>query len=132
MRREQLFESIGQYSDLLIMQIDEWKSGLLTKAKENCIGEQNVNECKARLGQLNLMFDSLVIDNIQMEEITNQKASKELEKLLKAMAEEYRRELLGKKTFELKTGDIKMEEVFGTLQMGEVSLEMQVILLMSI
>jgi len=51
---------------------------------------------------------------------------------LKSMAEEYRRELLGKKTFELKTGDIKMEEVFGTLQLGEISLEMQVILLMSI
>jgi len=41
LRREQLFESIGQYSDPLIKQIDEWKSGLLTKAKENCtmIGE---------------------------------------------------------------------------------------------
>ncbi len=120
MRREQLFESIGQYSERLVMQIDEWKSGLLTKAKQNCnrIGEQKVKECKARLGQLNMMFETHEIDNIKMEEIVNQKASKELEKLLKSIAREHKRELLEGKRFELKTHDIKMEEVFGTLQMG--------------
>jgi len=31
LKREELFESIGQYSDLLVMQIDKWKSGLLTR-----------------------------------------------------------------------------------------------------
>ena len=100
LRREQLFESIGQYSERLVMQIDEWKSGLLTKAKKNCtrIGEQKVKECKARLGQLNLMFETLEIDNTKMEEILNLKASKDLEKLLKSIAEEHRRELLEGKT----------------------------------
>jgi len=131
LRREHLFESIGQYSERLVMQIDEWKSGLLTKAKKysNRIGEKKVEECKARLGQLNLMFETLEIDNIKMKEILNQKASKDLEKLLKSIAEEHKRELLEGKRFELKTHDIKMEEVFGTLKMGQVSLQMEVILL---
>ena len=75
------------------------------------------------------MFASLEIDNIKMEEITNQKESKELSELLKEMAKEYGEEILGGKTFELKTNDIKMEEVFGTLQMQEGSLPIRVILL---
>jgi len=131
LRREQLFESIGQYSERLVMQIDEWKSGLLTKAKENYtrIGEQKVEECKARLGQLNLMFETLEIDNMKSEEILNQKASKELEKLIKSIAEVHKRELLEGKTYGLKTHDIKMEEVFGTLKMGQVSFQMEVMLL---
>ncbi len=39
---------------------------------------------------------------------------------MKPMAEEYRRDLLGEKTFELTTNDIKMEVVFGTLHMEEM------------
>jgi len=66
---------------------------------------------------------------MKMEEILNQKASKELEKLLKSIAEEHKRELLEGKRFELKTHDIKMEEVFGTMKMGQVSLHMEVKLL---
>jgi len=133
LRRERLFESIGLHSDLMIQQIEEWKSGLLTKAKENGtrIDEERTEECKARLGQLNSMFASLEIDNIKMEEITHQKKSKELSGLLKRIAEEYKEEILEGKTFELKTNDIKMEEVFGTLQMEEVSLQMGVMLLAS-
>jgi len=117
LRREQLFESIGQYSDLLVMQIDEWKSGLLAKAKENSkrVAEKKFKECKARLGQLNSMFESLEIDDKKLEEIMYKKASKELAELLKPMAGEYRRELLEGKTIDVKTQDIKMEEVFGTL-----------------
>jgi len=133
LRRERLFESIGLHSDLMITQIEEWKSGVLTRAKENGtrINKERAEECKARLGQLNSMFASLEIDNIKMDEITHPKKSKELEELLKQMAEEYKGEILGGKTFELKTNDIKMEEVFGTLQMGEDSLQMEVILLLS-
>jgi len=130
LRREQLFESIGKYSDLLVQQIDEWKSGLLTRAKENGkrVGEEKFEECKAKLGQLNSMFESLEIDNFKMEEMMNQKMSKELAELLKPMAEEYTRELLGRKTFELIIKYIKMEEVFGTLQMEDDSLRMEVTL----
>ena len=79
--------------------------------------------------KLNSMFASLEIDNIKMEEITNQKESKELSELLKEMAKEYEEEILGGKTFELKAKDIKMEEVFGTLQMQEGSLPIRVMLL---
>ena len=35
LRRERLFESIGLHSELMVQQIGEWKSGLLTRAKEN-------------------------------------------------------------------------------------------------
>jgi len=117
LRRKQLFETIGNYSDLLVQQIDEWKSVLLTRAKENGtrVDEEKLEECKARLGQLNSMIESLEFNNIKMEEIMSQEAFKELAELLKPMAEEYR-----KNTFKLKTNDIKMEEVFGTLQVEEV------------
>ncbi len=118
MRREQLFESIGQYSDLLVMQIEEWKSEVLTSAKENGtrVNKERAEECKARLGRLNSMFASLEIDNIKMEEITYQKKSKELKELLNQMAEEYKGETLRGETFELWTNDIKMGRVFGTLE----------------
>jgi len=131
LRRERLFESIRLHSDLIVTQIEEWKSGVLTRAKENGtrINKERAEECKERLGQLNSMFASLEIDNIKMDEITHPKKSKELEELLKQMAEEYKGEILGGKTFELKTNDIKMEEVFGTLQMGEFSLQMEVLLI---
>jgi len=131
LRKERLFESIALHSELMIKQIEEWKSEVLTRVKENDtrINEKRADECKERLGQLNSMFASLEIDNIKMEEITYQKESKKLEELLKRMAEEYKGEMLGGKTFELKTNNIKMEEVFGTLQMGEVSLKIEVILL---
>ena len=96
LRRERLFESIGLHSDLMVQQIGEWKSGLLTRAKENStrIDEERTKECKARLNKLNSMFASLDIDNIKMEEITNQKESKELSELLKEMAKEYEEEIL--------------------------------------
>ncbi len=71
LRREQLFERIGNYSDELIQQIDVWKSKLLAKAKENGtkVAENKLKECKARLNHLNSIFESLAIDKIKMEEI---------------------------------------------------------------
>jgi len=133
LRREQLFESIGKYSTLLVMQIDEWKSGLLAKANENGtrVAEEKLKDCKAKLSQLNLMFESMEIDNFKMEEIMSKKAPTELAELLIPIAEEYRRELLGWRTFELKTKDIRMEEVFGKLQMQDVSLQIKVMLFMN-
>jgi len=124
LRRELLFESIGNYSDLFVQQIDEWKSKLLAKAKENGtrVAEEKLIKCKAKLGQLNSIFESLAIDNIKMEEIMNQKRSKELGELLKQVTRQYKTELLGRETLELKTHDIKMEEMFGTLQMEAISL----------
>jgi len=96
LRRERLFESIGLHSDLMVQQIEEWKSGLLTRAKENGtrIDEERTEECKARLSKLNSMFASLEIDNTKMEEITYQNESKELLELLKQIAEEYKREIM--------------------------------------
>ncbi len=124
LRREQLFERIGNYSDELIQQIDVWKSKLLAKAKENGtkVAENKLKECKTRLNQLNSIFESLAFENIKMEEIMSQKKSKELAELLKQVMRQNKRELLGRETLELKTHDIKMEKVFGTLQMEAISL----------
>jgi len=124
LRREQLFERIGNYSDELIQQIDVWKSKLLAKAKENGtkVAENKLKECKTRLNQLNSIFESLAFENIKMEEIMSQKKSKELAELLKQVMRQNKRELLGRETLELKAHDIKMEEVFGTLQMEAISL----------
>ena len=125
LRRERLFESIGQQSDLLIQKIDAWKRGLLTKTTENdtSIVEEKTIECKKRLDQLNLMFESLKIDNNKLEEIASQKESKALAKLLKQIAGEYRRALIGRKMLVLKTNDIEMEKVFGMLRIEELSKE---------
>ncbi len=103
LRREQLFDTIRQYSNLLVLQINEWKRGLLTRAKEegSMVAEEKLKMCKVRLGQLNSMFE-----NFNMEEIKCKKKSTELAELLKSISEEYRRELLGRKTFELRTKDI--------------------------
>jgi len=124
LRREQLFERIGNYSDELIQQIDVWKSKLLAKAKENGtkVAENKLKECKTRLNQLNSIFESLAFENIKMEEIMSQKKSKELAELLKQVMRQNKRELLGRETLELKAHDIKMEEVFGMLQMEAISL----------
>jgi len=127
LRREQLFDTIRQYSNLLVLQINEWKRGLLTRAKEegSMVAEEKLKMCKVRLGQLNSMFE-----NFNLEEIKSKKKSKELAEQLKSISEEYRRELLGRKTFELRTKDIKMEEVFGTLKIEDVSLQIEVKILL--
>jgi len=124
LRREELFETIRQYSNLLVLQIDEWKSGLLTRAKGKgtIVAEEKLKMCEAKLGQLNSMFD-----NFNLEENESKKASKELAELMKSISEEYRRKLLGRKTFELKTKDIKMEEVFGTLKQVSLQIEVKIL-----
>ena len=89
------------------------------------VAEEKLKMCKVRLGQLNSMFE-----NFNLEEIKSKKKSKELAEQLKSISEEYRRELLGRKTFELKTKYIKMEEVFGTLKIEDVSLQIEVKILL--
>ncbi len=90
--------------------------------------ENHTRIAEARSDQLNSMAESLEIDNNELEEMMCQKTSNELAELPKPTASEYRRQLLGRKTLQLKTNDIKMEEVFGMLQMDEVSLQREVIL----
>ena len=119
LRRERLFESIGQHSDLLIGQIEEWKSGLVEKAKKEGSGRmaEGMKADKVKLGQLNSMFDSLEIDNAKLEEIISQKASKELGGRVGSMVEKYKKELLGGRVYELISSPIKIEEVFGAIKM---------------
>ncbi len=55
LRRERLFKSIHQQSDLLVQQIDECNSGLLMIAKKNGtrVAEERTKECKAKLLKFN-------------------------------------------------------------------------------
>ncbi len=59
----------------------------------------------------------LEIDDTKLAEIMFQAASKELIETLKPKEEEFKREIQGHIPYELKTSQINIEKVFGTLQM---------------
>jgi len=112
LQRETLIEDIHEYSDELIQKIEKLKQECVAQSKE---GTDELDTIKAKMNDLNSTFNSLEIDVIKLEEIMSQKKSKQLNDLMGPVLEQYKFELQGKKYFKLVKGEIKMENVFGSL-----------------
>ena len=77
---------------------------------------ESIDECKAKLDQLNSMFASFEVDNSKLQEIMSQKMAKELEEMMKPISKAYTLEVLGNKSYTLHTPDVKICEMFGSLE----------------
>jgi len=114
LRRETLIGDIHKYSDELIQKIEKLKQECLAKSKE-ATKIKDLATIKAKMNELNSMFNSLEIDDIKLEEIMSKKKSKELNDLMGPVLKQYKFELQGKKYYKFLTNEIKLENVFGSL-----------------
>ena len=69
---------------------------------------------KIKLNKLNVMFDSLDMDDKKHEEIMSQKESDEVEKMVEPLLTEYKLEL-HQKFYKLDTIELKLDFIFGSI-----------------
>ena len=117
-RRDMIIIEVEQYSNELIQKIDvihkECSAKVTTKTKTtDC-----VENCKAKLEELNGIFNTFEIDNNKYEEILTQR-SKELENLLNPLERDYKSCILGNKCYKIDLSDLKIDQVFGSLQISD-------------
>ncbi len=108
-----MIDNINKYSDELIQKIEKLKQECVAKSKEATTITQDLEEIKAKMNELNSMFNSLEIDDINLKEIITKKKSKELSELMEPVLKQYKFELQGKKYYKLLTNEFKLEYVFG-------------------
>jgi len=123
LRRETLIEDINTYSDELIQKIEKLKQECVAKSKEATTITQDLEEIKAKMNELNSMFNSLEIDDINLKEIITKKKSKELSELMEPVLKQYKFELQGKKYYKLLTNEFKLEYVFGSLGCSDYDID---------
>jgi len=114
LRRETLIRDINEYSEELIQTIERLKQECVAKSKE-AIKIKDFDTIKAKMNELNSMFNSLENYDIKQEEIMSQKKSKELNELMGPVLKQCKYELQGKKYYKLLTNEFKFEDIFGTL-----------------
>ena len=114
-RRETLFEGIQRYSEEVIDQIEKLKADCMAKAKKATRNTQIMNEIETKLAKVNLAFNSLEMDDIKHEEIMTQKRSKEVGELIEPVLEQFKLELQGYKKYRLKTVQVEIKDVFGSV-----------------
>ena len=77
---------------------------------------ESIDIIKTKLNQLNSRFESLEMDETNINDIMSQKQSKEVGELIKPVLEMYKHELQGNKEYTLNnTVTVKLEDVFGIL-----------------
>jgi len=99
LRRETLIEDIHKYSDELIQKIEKLRKECMAKSKETTKLTQDLSTIKAKLDELNSMFNSLEIDDIKLDEIMSKKKSKELSDLMAPVLRQIKFELQGEKYY---------------------------------
>ncbi len=67
-----MIDNINKYSDELIQKIEKLKQECVVKSKEATNITQDLGTIKAKMIELNSMFNSLEIDDIKLEEILSQ------------------------------------------------------------
>jgi len=115
MRRETLIEDIHIYSNRLILKIEKLKQDCVAKSRETTKITDDLDTIKAKINDLNSMFNSLEIDDIKLEEIMSQKKSKEISDLNGPVFEHYKFQLQGNRYYKLITKETKLEDIFGSL-----------------
>jgi len=119
LRRETLIEGINKYSDTLIQKIEKLKWDCVAKSKEGIQITQDLDKIKAKMNELNSMFNSLEIDDIKLDEIMSKKKSNELSDLMGPVLKQYKLELQGRKYHKLVVNQVKLENVIGSLRCSD-------------
>jgi len=111
LRREIMIRDINKYSDELIQKIDKLRKECMARSKEATNIMQDLEAIKSKMKELNLMFNSLEIDDKKLEEIMSKKKSKELSELMVPVLRQIKFELQDEKYHKF----ITEENIFGTL-----------------
>ena len=119
-RRDTLFEGIQKYSETVIEGIEKLKADCMAKAKKATRNTKNIDEIKAKLTTVNSMFNSLEMSDTKHEEIMTQKRSKEIGELIRPVLEQFKLELQGYKKYKLKTVQVEIKNVFGSLDCEDI------------
>ena len=118
-RRENIIQETERYSNELIQNIEIIHKECLAKVTTKNKTTDCIEDCKAKLQELNGMFETFEIDDTKHEEIMSQKRTKELQKLMEPLVSEYKRDLLCNKSYKLSTSDFKIDKVFGSLSSSD-------------
>jgi len=118
LRRETLIEEIYIYSNKLIQDIEKLKQECLAKSKE-ATKIKDLATIKAKMSDLNAMFNSLEIDDKKLEEIMSKKKSNELNDLMAPVLRQIKFELQGEKYHKF----ITEENIFGTLCCSDLDID---------
>ncbi len=119
LRRETLIEDIHNYSDELILKIEKLKQECVGKSKETSGITNDLDTIKAKMNELNSMFNSSEIDEIKFKEIMTKKKAKELRDLMRPFLKQYKFELQREKYYKVLTNEINLEDVFGSLSCSD-------------
>ncbi len=114
-----MIDNINKYSDELIQKIEKLKQECVVKSKEATNITQDLGTIKAKMIELNSMFNSLEIDDIKLDEIMSKKKSNELSDLMGPVLKQYKLELQGRKYHKLVVNQVKLENVFGSLRCSD-------------
>jgi len=115
LRKEIVIKDIHDYSDALLQTIDELKEDCLEKLKTKTNVEKNTEEIKNQISCLNIMFDSLEIDDKKLKEIMSKKECSKVQKIIEPLLDRYKFELQGNKHHKLAINSINYDNVFGIL-----------------
>ena len=80
---------------------------------------ERIADCKIKLDQLNSMFSAFEMNDEKLDEVMSQRQSKELQRILRPIVEDYKFELLGNTSYELTTDEFEIGDMFGTLISSE-------------
>ncbi len=92
----------------------------MAKSKEATQITQDLSTIRAKLNELNSMFNSLEIDDKKLEEIMSKKKSNELNDLMQPVWKQCKYDLQGKKNYKFITEKIKLEFIFGTFSCFDI------------
>ena len=67
------------------------------------------------------MFNTFEIDDTKLDEMMTHKRTNELQKLMEPLVSEYKRDLMGSKSYKLVTSDFKIDQIFGSLSSSDDS-----------
>jgi len=126
LRRVTVIRDIHKYSDELIQKIEKLKQDCVEKSKEATKITQVLETIKPKMNDLNSMFHSLEIDDIKHEEIMSKKKSKDLGDLMGPFLKKYKLELQGQKYHKFITEEIKLEDVFGSLNCSDLDIKVNI------
>jgi len=120
LRREIMIRDINEYSDKLIQKIEKLRKECMANSKEATQITQDLSTIRAKLNELNSMFNSLEIDDKKLEEIMSKKKSNELKDLMEPVWKQCKYDLQGKKNYKFITEKIKLEFIFGTFSCFDI------------
>jgi hypothetical protein len=115
LRREKLIHEIQQYSHQLIKKISSIHQECIIKSTLKSTMTERIADCSAKLDKLNAMFSTFEMNDAKLDEVMYQRQTKDLQRFMRPIVEDYKFELLGNTSYELAANEFEIGDMFGTL-----------------